>query len=257
MNQQDYKIFVAAWATAHEVMPAGKVLSSGAMKMCIDALDSYPLAALLLAIKKHVQSGRYAPAPKDIIDLLEAHNKRPTADEAWAALPGSEAETIVWTQEMAEAYAIAYDLIIGGDRIAARMAFKAAYERLCSESNIMGRGIAWTVCLGYDKRQIEPALMKAVAAGRITQSSASKLLPASTDSGLIAGLITGKITELPANNENLKKHWRGLAEALKTGEKRLEERRRQRAESAGEKQLKFEAQKIEIMARIDAKLRSD
>lgn len=254
MNQQDYKTFATAWANAHEVMPAGKVLSQGAMKLCIDALNQYPIEALLLAINKHVQSARFAPAPKDIIDLLEAHNRRPTADEAWAMIPKDEFETVVWTQEMAEAYAIAYDLIIDGDKIAARMAFKGAYERLCGESALMQRPITWSVCIGYDKAKIEPALQKAVAAGRITQDRANKHLPAPADSGLIAGLLTGKVTELPANNENLKKHWHGLGEALKAGLAKRDAAEKQRVIDAEQKRFEFEQKRQAQIDAVEAKL---
>jgi hypothetical protein len=211
-------------------MAAGKAFSDADVSSIFDDLCEYNLEMVLAAIRHYRKSAKFAPTAYDIVQLLEAHNKRPSADEVWASLPASEFETVVWTQESAEAYAIAYELIIGGDKIAARMAFKGAYERLCNESALIGRKVAWLACIGYDKSKIEPALMKAVVAGRITQDRANKYLPAPADSGLIAGLLTGKVTELPANNENLKKHWNGLGQALKAVIARMAEEEKRQAQ---------------------------
>ena len=254
MNQQDYKTFSEAWATAHEVMPAGKVLSTGAMKLCIDALSQYPIDALLLAINKHVQLARFAPAPKDIIDLLESGNKRLTADEAWAMMPKDEFDTVVWTDEMAEAYGIAYGLIVDGDIIAARMAFKGAYTRLCDEALLIGRPAHWKACIGYDKSKIEPALQKAVAAGRITQERANKLLPPPAESGAIAKRISGKVTEMPSNDENLKARWGEILMAIADGQRKMAERECQKVIEREQDRECFDQCKRDMLKRVEAKL---
>lgn len=46
-------------------------------------------------------------------------------------LPRNEADTAVWTQEMADAWRVALPLIRSGEIVAARMAFKEAYWREC------------------------------------------------------------------------------------------------------------------------------
>lgn len=240
MNQNDYKAFSEAWTTAHEIMPAGKVLSPNAMKLCIKALEQYPIEHLLLAIEHHVKTAPFAPAPKDIIDLLEMKQKRLTADEAWAMMPRNEFETVVWTDEMAAAYDIAYDLIVDGDRIAARMAFKSAYERLCDESNVMGKPVRWKVAIGYDKAQIEPVLQKAVELGRISHESVQQYLPAPMDGGPIAGLLTGKVVDLPNNAEHLRERWNGLKQALSAAEKRMREEKQRAIQESAAKRIEFE-----------------
>jgi hypothetical protein len=240
MNQNDYTAFADAWANAHEIMPAGKVLSQGGMKAVIDALKNYPLDTLLLAINHHVKTAPFAPAPKDIIDLLEMKQKRLSADEAWAMMPKDEFETVVWTEEMAAAYDIAYDLIVDGDRIAARMAFKGAYERLCSEADLMSKPVRWKVALGYDKALIEPVLQKAVELGRISHESVQHYLPAPMDAGPIAGLLTGKVLELPNNAEHLRERWSGLKQALDDANKRVSEERQRAIREAAEKRIEFE-----------------
>jgi hypothetical protein len=61
---------------------------------------------------KDQKAGRFVPSPADIIgqiDAAERRDGRPGADEAWAAalLCRDEAETVVWTNEMSEAWQIA------------------------------------------------------------------------------------------------------------------------------------------------------
>jgi hypothetical protein len=240
MNQNDYKTFTDAWTTANELMPAGKVLSTNAMKLCIKALEQYPIEHLLAAIEHHIKTAQFAPAPKDIIDLLEMKQKRLSADEAWAMMPKDEFETVVWTEEMAAAYDIAYDLIVDGDRIAARMAFKGAYERLCAEADLMSKPVCWKVALGYDKALIEPVLQKAVELGRISHESVQHYLPAPMDAGPIAGLLTGKVLELPNNAEHLRERWSGLKQALDDANKRVSEERQRAIREAAEKRIEFE-----------------
>lgn len=227
MHKQDFNKFSDAWADAHEVMAAGKVLSPRAMVSIFDDLEDYSAESVLAALKHHRKTARFAPTATDIIELLGCHNKRLTPDEAWAMMPQSENETVVWTEEMAGAYVVAYDLIVEGDKIAARMAFKGAYERLCNEASLMQKPVIWKVCIGYDKTLIEPALQKAVISIRITQQTANKLIPAPQDAGVIAGLLTGNVTELPNNAQHLKSKWHEINQAMKDGQKRLDDKKRQ------------------------------
>jgi hypothetical protein len=243
MTSNDYSKFAEAWANAHELMPAGKVLSPGAMMACIDALKQYPLPALLLAIKKHMQTARFAPAPKDIIDLLDIGRGRVGADEAWAICDKDESRTIVWTEEMRQAYGIAYDLMADGDRIGARMAFKSSYERLCNEAVMLDRPVKWSVSLGSDKQDAAQELKHAVELGRIAQDLHDALLPGPVDGGLIAKMITGTVTELPGNKQNFKKRWAEISLALAQGKARLDEKEKQRREDETQKRLAFEAKK--------------
>jgi len=254
MHKQDFNKFSDAWADAHEAMAAGKILSPRTMVSIFDDFEDCSIESVLVALKHHRKTAKFAPTANDIIELLEAGNKRLTADEAWAMMPNDEFETVVWTREMSEAYGIAYDLIVGGDKIAARMAFKGAYERLCAEAVLVQRPVSWVVCIGFDKSRIEPALQKAVAAGRISQDRANKFLPAPMDAGPIAGLLMGKVSELPNNDANLKAKWGELKQAMADGQRKLAEKERQRVLDAEQERLAFERHRQEMLKRVDAKL---
>jgi hypothetical protein len=256
MQPNDYRQFAELWADAHEIMAGGKVFSKKAMDMIFETLEDHSLDMVEQAIKLHSKQSKFAPTPGDIIGILEAGNKRLTADEAWSMMPKDEFETIVWTREMAEAYGIASGLLAEGDKIAARMAFKGAYERLCSEALMMQRPVAWSVCVGFDKSRVEPVLQKAVAAGRISQDRANKFLPAPMGAGPIARLLAGKVTELPNNDANLKAKWGELKQAMADGQRKLVEKECQRNLEIEQKRLAFERHRQDMLNRVDERLQT-
>lgn len=240
MNKSDFDSFHDAWSLAHETMAAGKNLSQAAISSIFDDFEGFEFSVVNAAINHYRKTAKFAPTAYDIITLLNTANKRLSADEAWARLPQSERDTVVWSEEMAGAYAIAYDLIIDGDKIAARMAFKGAYDRLCNESVLMQKPLAITVSIGYDKNLIEPVLRKALESGQITQKTVNRYLSAPQDAGIIAGLITGKIQEVPADNEQLSEKWRGLKAAMLAGEKALAAKKRKELLDRENRRLELE-----------------
>jgi hypothetical protein len=248
MIDSDYQTFSEAWTDAHEIMPGGKVLSPGAMTMCFDAISRYPIDVVLLAIKRHVATGKFAPIPKDIIDILEAGNNHVGADEAWAIVIESmdERTTVVMTQEMQEARAIAWSVWESGDEVGARMAFRDAYNRIIKTAPVP----RWSVSLGFDVEGRVAAIGKAVELGRLTQEEAKRYLPAPREGGLIAGLLTGKVVDMPNNDSELRGRWESLKQAMLDGQARLEERERQERE---QRQLQREQRRAEVLARVAEK----
>jgi hypothetical protein len=104
-----------------------------------------------------------------ILDRME--NGHVGADEAWALCPRSEAETVVWTDEIAEAFESARSLIMS-DIIAARMAFRDAYGRAVSAARSERRPANWLVSLGHDRGGRIAPLRRAVALGRLAAEDA-------------------------------------------------------------------------------------
>lgn len=121
----------------------------------------------------------FAPVPNGIVARCKLLDGRPDENEAWAVALTSqdEAETVVWTAEMAEALNLARPLIAAGDEIAARMAFKDAYKRLVGEARAMNKPVAWSVSAGWDATRRQVAVQKAVVAGLLAGPQPHLALP--------------------------------------------------------------------------------
>jgi hypothetical protein len=149
---------------------------TGAQKaMFFRALAKYPLDQVRAGFDAHIKdpkAGMFMPMPAHIIGRIEgliADDGRPGDEEAWAICIKAvdEAETVVWTDEMAQAWDIARTVIERGDEVGARMAFKDAYGRLVGQARKRLRPAAWTASLGHDPERRTLALTAAAQAGRI------------------------------------------------------------------------------------------
>lgn len=161
------------------------------------ALARYPLSEVRAAFDAHVadpQRGRFVPVPADLIAQIEAmagDDGRPGAEEAWAiALRGQdEAETIVWTEEAAQAWGVALPVLQSGDDVGARMAFREAYGRMVAEARSQRRAVQWSAALGHDPTRRADALRRAADLGRLPKGSADEFtaLPAPRSPVLLLG----------------------------------------------------------------------
>ncbi|TVQ85904.1 MAG: hypothetical protein EA400_14455 [Chromatiaceae bacterium] len=144
------------------------------------ALERWPLAAVQRALQGHIRECKYAPTPADITERLEGSDGRPAAAEAWAlALPAhDEARTVVWTPEMAAAFALARPLLQARDPVGARQAFVAAYERAVGEARSAQQAARWEVSLGHDPEQRQMALDAARSRGWLPAKVVRWLAPA-------------------------------------------------------------------------------
>jgi hypothetical protein len=180
MQAADKRAFKDALDLAFETV--GKPLpSAGVLTVFWASLEAHPLDAVLRAISKHVKVSEFAPSPAAILKHLPAESDgRPDANEAWAISLRSrdERDTVVWTQECAEAFAICSSVLEGGDEVGARMAFKAAYERLVECSRAAGKPVQWIKSLGHDPDLREAAIVEAVRVGRLQLADARTVLPA-------------------------------------------------------------------------------
>jgi hypothetical protein len=132
--------------------------------------------------------------------MPKATDDRPDANEAWAISLRSrdERDTVVWTQECAEAFAIASSVLEGGDEVGARMAFKAAYERLVEASRAAARPVQWIKSIGHDPTLREAPITEAVRAGRLQLADARTVLPmlAAPDDGYDSAKALANFAEL-------------------------------------------------------------
>ena len=171
----------------------GQSISPMAAAILAEDLKQYPENIVIEALKNmRISGGRFSQGAivKEIEKLQP--NGRIGADEAWSMTPRDEYTSVVMTDEMASAIAVAQPLLDEGDQIAARMAFKEAYTRITEANKRDGIKPSWFPSLGADKEGREDALNTAVRLGRISAEYAASLLAPSQ-----------AVAMLESNNKNL------------------------------------------------------
>lgn len=207
----------------------GTELSAPALKTIAADLSAYPLAAVFGALDRcrRELTGRLTLAA--IIERID--DGWPTADEAWAIamLATDEAETVVWTAEIAQAWQIVQPIFQGRDRVGARVAFRETYDRLCRAARAEKRPAAWSVSIGWDAARREAALSSAVVAGYLPAAEAQKLLPGPRDVGPVGRLLLGAPAE---TSDQVSPEVMERCRSLLDGLKKFERRRRRGSKAA-------------------------
>ena len=106
------------------------------------------------------------------------------AHEAWAISEKSigfngEELTVIWTEQMAQAFSRCDDLVKTGDkyqRAEAKKIFCDAYDRLVTQAKDKGLKPIYTTSLGTDRDQQITAIQQATVDGFLTQPDVSALL---------------------------------------------------------------------------------
>lgn len=138
-------------------------------------LQDYPALDVQLALSR-CQDELKKMSFSDILDRMPSGHPGP--EVAWATIArsmGNEAITLVWTDQMREAYGVASQL--ADDPVQARMAFKEQYQESVKQARQAGTKPVWTVSLGHDVQGRELAVSEAVAKGQITYDHAKTLVP--------------------------------------------------------------------------------
>lgn len=184
MQQRDFEKFCAMFDGAYEAK--GRTLTANTKALFFQALRQYPLDVIGKALTAHLldpEKGEWPPMPANIVAQINAaagRDGRPTADEAWAiSLRGlDEFDTIVWTEEMQQAFGVARSVLERRDTVGARRAFIEAYTRLVGEARAAGVPVKWMPSLGRDPGRREIELAKAADAGLLPPPEVAALLPA-------------------------------------------------------------------------------
>jgi hypothetical protein len=182
----------------------GASLSPAATGLWWAALERYSIAQVREALSRHVQDptgGRYVPRPADVVGVILQADGRPGVEEAWSMVPRDEIDTVVWTDEMSEAWGVALPLLNEGDPIAARMAFKERYEALVREARRLGKPPRWTPSLGTSAHGRETAIAEAVAKGRLSSEHAMRLLPDFSEENVLPFLPERRATLISGSRE--------------------------------------------------------
>lgn len=168
-------ILVTAEVMGHELKPS-------AVMMMVSDLASYDFAAVANTLNRcrKEQTGRLTL--KGILDLLAPAGGWLTANEAWSlALPAAdERNTVVWTSEASKAWSVALPLLEVGDKVGARMAFIAAYERHVSTAKSEGKQPVHEVSAGWDAAGRDLAIQQAQIAGLLPPPAPVAALPPPT-----------------------------------------------------------------------------
>lgn len=154
----------------------GRPFSPAAAAIFADDLAGFEEPAILAALtrcRKEIEGKPLTVAA--VINRLD--DGRPGPQEAWSMMPLDEAQSVVWTEEMAEAWAVAEPLLDGRGNVGARMAFLEIYAKALNTARDQRKPATWTPSLGHDPAGREKALQVAVAKGRMGLQHARKLMP--------------------------------------------------------------------------------
>jgi hypothetical protein len=141
----------------------------------------------------------------------EVADGRPGPEEAWARMPKGERmeeDSVVWCEEERTAYGACRSLLVDGDLIGARMAFKERYEKEVAQARSQGKPIQWLISQGFDVEHRLTTLATAVQEKRMSLQSAlnfvpgerrndfAQMLPPAETKGLLSGKVE-KLRNLP------------------------------------------------------------
>lgn len=177
-------------------------VSDSALRMWWATLSDRDMDQVRYGLQAHLQDpdrGRWPPKPGDIIHQIENRQigQWLGADDAWslALRAMDESETLVWDEQIAEAWSVALPIHEAGDEVGARMAFRDRYQQLVRDAARSGQTRRMTVSLGHDPDLRAARLEQAVEQGTISRTRADTLLPPPEDpEHSVAGLLTGQVS---------------------------------------------------------------
>ena len=163
MRDDDYDEFSSMLDDVAALLPPSSPLTATGRAMFFRALAPLALPQVRAGLDAHVrdpQRGRFFPRPADVI--AQVPDDRLGADEAWALAVKSRDEraSVVWTDEIAEAWGIARSVLELGDEIGARVAFRDAYSRIIAAARTNGSSPQWFASLGHDPEGRAQALIE-------------------------------------------------------------------------------------------------
>ncbi|WP_053064105.1 hypothetical protein [Caballeronia mineralivorans] len=156
-----------------------------ALKLWFKMLAPYSIEQVRGALRHHMQTGRFAPVPVDVIGYIDKSIDCWVSDnEAWAiaklayAKPGDPGRnTVVVCNEIEQALDHVRHLLDEGDNFNASRAFRDCYTRIVDVARQKQQKPRWRVSLGTDNSQHETVIGKAVNEGRIALADGRAAFP--------------------------------------------------------------------------------
>lgn len=181
----------------------------GVIQAWISTLGAYPINVIAQAFTAYIeQNGEFAPIPAGIAKLCKLQDGRPGAEEAWAIALTSrdEADTVVWTADIAQAFAICRCVLDLGDKFGAHMAFKEAYNRIVAQARSANIPAQWIASIGFDVNRRAAVLQNPSNAALLSAPTIAALLPPpeatkTNDSNAVAQMAKIKQMLIDMNSE--------------------------------------------------------
>ncbi len=175
MNQEQKSEIVKSLMVAYEVM--GKEMSEAGAMMILNALKGFEFNAVMVAIQRTVSEAKFI-TPAEIISRID--DGRPDPEKAWSQVcqydPDDTYSECI-TEEQSYARGACWPLLIAGDTVAARMAFKEEYTKLCSENRAQGLPVKHVFHMGTNKQSQLKVIKQALLDGKIDRKTAMNKLP--------------------------------------------------------------------------------
>lgn len=146
----------------------------------VELLAPYPLRVIGAAFVSYMaENDAFEPKPVAIANRCKLLDGRPGSEEAWALALNAqdEADTVVWTSEIAEALSIARPVLESSGAISARKTFIEAYERIVAKARLSHSPVQWSASLGWDLTKRHAVLTTAANAGLLPAPQVAALLP--------------------------------------------------------------------------------
>lgn len=141
------------------------------------ALAEYPDGVIMMALKRCLQEVTGQMSVGQIISRIpKAPDERPGPDEALAMIPRHESQSVVWTREMRDAFGLVRHML-EAEPIAAGLAFKQHYKRLCDEAKMRNEPVDWEYSPGTYAAGRTTVLKEAIKKGRLTEKQVRGLDP--------------------------------------------------------------------------------
>lgn len=184
MREADFDEFSELLTAAFDILgktPAAKVISPTALALWFQALVEYPLPAVRAGLSAQIKRGTYTPVPADVVGFIEStlqRDNRPGGEEAWALALSTldDVNTVVWTQEAADAFGKARPVLESSGPISARKTFLEIYERLVAGNRQNRVAVSWFVSPGSDVATYQRAIENGRAAGLLPAPDPKLLL---------------------------------------------------------------------------------
>lgn len=173
MREADFNEFRELLTAAFDILgktPAAKVISPTSLALWFQALAEFPLPAVRAGLAAQIKRGTFTPVPADVVGFIESslqRDNRPGGEEAWALGLSTldDMNTVVWTQEAAEAFGKAQPVLESSGPISARKTFLEVYERIVAANRQKRVAVRWFVSPGSDVETYRLAVNDAVVAG--------------------------------------------------------------------------------------------